>query len=405
MEIRSWRNPIVILICATLILLVSFGVRQTYGIFLAPISKAHGWPLAQLSTAMALQTLIWGMATPLLGGIADKYGAGRVVSLGLILYAVGLWMMATSASPAEMTFSIGLLTGIGVSATGFPIILAVVGRSVPENRRSLFLGIASAGGSSGQVLIVPLTQQIISAEGYVTALIFLAVAMVFIVPLVAAVSGKPQQPDGPNINQSVKGAMGEALHHRGYILLATGFFVCGFQTMFIGTHLPNHLTEANISTGVAATCVSLIGFFNIVGCYIWGELGGRFSKKYLLAIIYIARSAGIAIFILLPITDIGAMVFASYTGLLWLGTVPLTGGLVAQIFGVQYMAMLYGFVFFGHQLGSSIGIWMGGVVFDYTGSYDAVWWCAVGLGFVAAVIHWPIDERPVKRTVAPTPVT
>jgi len=400
MNPRYWRTPIVILICATAILLLSFGVRQTYGLMLAPISETHNWPLGVFSFAMALQTLIWGFSTPILGGIADRYGAGRVVSAGLILYAAGLWTMAYSTTPTEITLSTGILTGIGMSATGFPILLAVIGRSVPQERRGLFLGIASAGGSSGQVLVVPIAQHFITSQSYVAALIVLAIVMAIILPLVAAVSGKPQNPDGASRDQSVREAVGEALQHRGFVLLVTGFLVCGFQTMFIGAHLPNFLKEASISAGVAATCIAYIGFFNIIGCYVWGALGDRFSKKHMLALIYLLRSAGIAIFVVMPVTDLSAQLFAAYTGLLFLGTIPLTSGLVAQIFGVQYMAMLYGFAFLSHQVGSFLGIWMGGAVHDYTGSYDVVWWCAVGLGFVAAIIHWPIDESPVARMEA-----
>ncbi|MBT5458402.1 MAG: MFS transporter [Rhodospirillaceae bacterium] len=399
---RSWRTPTIVLFCGTMILLLTFGVRQTYGLLLAPISEVNGWPLGVFSLSMALQVLIWGFSTPILGGIADRYGAGRVASMGLLLYAGGLWMMAEATTVAEIHFSTGFLTGIGMSACGFPIILAVVGRSVGAERRSLFLGIASAGGSSGQVIVVPIAHYFITGGSYAAALIAMAIALALVVPLVAAVSGKPQRPDGAGIDQSVFEAVGEALRHRGFVLLVAGFFVCGYQTMFIGAHLPNFLKEADIGPGVAATCVALIGFFNIVGCWIWGALGGRYSKKLLLAILYLARSAGIALFITLPITDVSAILFASYTGLLWLGTIPLTSGLVAQIFGVQYMAMLYGFAFLSHQVGSFLGIWMGGAVRDFSGSYDAVWWCAVGLGFVAAAIHWPIDERPVARMTAQT---
>jgi MFS family permease len=402
---RSWRTPIVILICATAILLLSFGVRQTYGLLLAPISEARGWPLGVFSLSMALQVLIWGISTPILGGIADRYGAGRVVSMGLLLYAAGLWMMAEATTIAEIHFSTGFLTGIGMSACGFPIILAVIGRSVSAERRGLFLGIASAGGSSGQVVVVPIAQYFITTDSYTAALIAMAIALALVVPLVAAVSGKPQRPEGSGVDQGVSEAVGEALRHRGFVLLVIGFLVCGFQTMFIGAHLPNFLKEADISASVAATCIAYIGFFNIIGCYVWGALGDRFSKKYMLALIYLLRSAGIAVFVMLPVTDMSAQIFAAYTGLLWLGTIPLTSGLVAQIFGVQYMAMLYGFAFLSHQVGSFLGIWMGGAVHDYTGSYDAVWWCAVGLGFVAAFIHWPIDESPVARMAARAPAS
>tara|TARA_Y100001936_G_scaffold222324_2_gene238118 strand:- start:5218 stop:6435 length:1218 start_codon:yes stop_codon:yes gene_type:complete len=401
MTTRSWRTPVVILTCATLILLLSFGARQTYGLYLAPISKIQGWEIGVFSFAMALQTLIWGLSQPFWGNIADRYGAGRVVSAGLILYAAGLWMMAESTSPLGITLSTGLVTGLGMSATSFPIILAVVGRSVSEKRRSMFLGIASAGGSSGMVIVVPFAQYFISDAGYTAAMIVLAVLMIAIVPLTAAVAGKPQSPEGANVvKQNTKEAIREALGHKGYVLLVTAFFVCGFQTMFVGGHLPNFLDKSGIDAVTASWALSFIGLFNIFGCFVWGALGGRYSKKYMLALLYIFRSITIIIFIMLPVTDTSALIFAAFTGLMFLGTVPLTSGLVAQIFGTQYMAMLYGFAFTSHQVGSFLGIWMGGLVFDLTGSYDVMWWCAIILGFIAAIMHWPIDERPVERPQA-----
>ena len=406
MKTRTWRTPIVILACATLILLLSFGARQTYGLYLAPISKAHGWEIGVFSFAMALQTLIWGLSQPFWGNIADRFGAGRVVSVGLLLYAAGLWMMSESVSPLGITLSTGLVTGLGMSATSFPIILAVVGRSVSEKRRSLFLGIASAGGSSGMVIVVPFAQYFISDAGYVTALVVLAVLMITIVPLTAAIAGNPQTLEGESTaKQNTREAIREALGHKGYVLLVTAFFVCGFQTMFIGAHLPNHLDKSGIDSETAATALALIGLFNIVGCFVWGALGGKYSKKLMLAVLYIARSLSIIIFVIMPVTNASALLFASFTGLLFLGTVPLTSGLVAQIFGTQYMAMLYGFAFSSHQVGSFLGIWMGGVVFDLTGNYDVIWWSAIVLGFIAAAMHWPIDERPVVRTRVQSPVT
>jgi MFS family permease len=398
MSARTWRTPIVILSCATLILLLSFGARQTYGLYLAPISKIQGWEIGIFSFAMALQTLIWGLSQPFWGNIADRFGAGRVVSAGLILYSIGLWMMAQSTTPFGITISTGLVTGLGMSATSFPIILAVVGRSVSEKRRSMFLGIASAGGSSGMVIVVPFAQYFISDSGYTVALVVLAILMMTIVPLTAAISGKPQTPNGENIiKQNTLEAIREASGHKGYILLVTAFFVCGFQTMFIGGHLPNHLDKSGIDAETGATALALIGLFNIIGCFVWGALGGKYSKKLMLAILYIARALSIIVFVTLPVTNTSALIFASFTGLLFLGTVPLTSGLVAQIFGTQYMAMLYGFAFTSHQVGSFLGIWMGGVVFDLTGNYDVIWWSAVILGFIAAAMHYPIDERPIVR--------
>ena len=400
-EKRNWRTPIVILVCATVILLLSFGSRQSYGLFLGPISVKFGWEFGIFSFAMALQTLVWGLSQPFWGNIADRYGAGRVVSAGLLLYGGGLYCMAISTTPLEMTLSTGLLTGFGMSATSLPILLAVVGRSVGPERRSLWLGIASAGGSSGQFLVVPFSQYFISTGGYASALIMMAILMAVIVPLTIAVAGKPQRAPGESgIDQSTRQAIVEAMKHRGYVLLISGFFVCGFQTMFIGAHLPNYLNGVGIDGGVAATALALIGFFNVLGCFVWGAVGGRYSKKYALAMLYMARSAGIALFILLPVSDMSAMVFASFMGLLWLGTVPLTSGLVAQIFGTQYMAMLYGIAFLSHQVGSFLGIWLGGRVYDATGGYDVIWWGAIFLGFVAAALHWPIDERPVARMAA-----
>jgi MFS family permease len=405
MATRTWRTPVVILTCATLILLLSFGARQTYGLYLAPISRIQGWEIGVFSFAMALQTLVWGLSQPFWGNIADRFGAGRVVSAGLILYAAGLWMMSESVTPLGITLSTGLVTGLGMSATSFPIILAVVARSVSEKRRSMFLGIASAGGSSGMVIVVPFAQHFISDAGYTVALVVLALLMITIVPLTAAIAGKPQALDGENaIKQNTGEAIREALGHKGYVLLVSAFFVCGFQTMFIGAHLPNYLDKSGIGPETAATALALIGLFNIFGCFVWGTLGGKYSKKYMLALLYIIRSFTMIVFVVLPLTDVTALVFAAFTGMMFLGTVPLTSGLVAQIFGTQYMAMLYGFAFTSHQIGSFLGIWVGGIVFDLTGNYDIIWWSSIILGFIAAIMHWPINESPVVRSAA-SPVT
>jgi MFS family permease len=393
-----WKTPAMVLLCGTLILLCSFGIRQTYGLFLAPISEANGWNIAIFSVSMGLQVLIWGISQPIWGMIADKFGAGRVVSMGAVLYAVGLYMMAHSSTVLEIHFSTGFLTGIAMSATGFPIILAVIGRSVDTKRRSLYLGIASAGGSSGQVIIVPFAHHFMLDGGHVSALITLSALMILIIPLTLAVAGKPPRPEdqlGPDL--SVREAILEALRHKGYVLLVIGFFVCGFQTLFIASHLPLYLKDVGISPNVAAWALASIGLFNIFGSIMWGALGGRFSKKYMLASLYMMRSAGIIIYMIVPTTALTTIIFASFMGLTWLGTIPLTSGLVAQIFGTQYMAMLYGFAFLSHQVGSFIGITLGGLVRDFSGSYDLIWWSAVGLGFVAALIHWPIDENPVDR--------
>lgn len=401
MSAPSRPSPALVLVAATAILMVCFGVRQTYGLFLAPVTGAQGWSLEVFSFAMALQTLVWGLSQPVLGAIADRFGPGRVVAASALGYGLGLWLMAQSTTEAGMVLSTGLLTGIGVSGTSFPILLAVVARSVSAERRSLFLGIASAGGSSGQLLMVPLTQYFISGSGYVATLVILAVIVALTAPLAAAVAGRRTAPDmTAGTELGVFAAVREASRHSGYLLLVTGFFVCGFQTMFIGAHLPAYLSFAGSSPAMGATALALIGLFNVIGCFVWGGLGGKFSKKYLLATLYMTRSAVMAAFILLPISDLSIIVFASLTGFMFLATVPLTSGLVGQIFGPQYMAMLYGFAFFSHQIGSFLGIWLGGRLYVAYQSYDPIWWIAIALGFVAALIHWPIDERPVARLAA-----
>ncbi len=397
MKIVTWRTPAVIMIFGTLILFTSFGVRQTYGLMMDPVTSGLGWGREVFAFAVALQSLFWGLSQPIWGGIADRYGPGRVVGASAAIYAVGLYLMSTSTTPFEMSFSTGLLTGIGLSGVSFPIILAVVARSVSARRRSLFLGITSAGGSSGQLLMVPAAQVFMSEYGYADTLVVLAVVVAMIVPLSATIAGIRTPEDQVVHDQTVAQAIREAGGHGGYLLLITGFFVCGFQTMFIGAHLPAYLTDAGASPMLGATALATIGLFNIVGCFIWGSLGDRFSKKFLLAMLYVARSLCMMVFLLMPVTEVTVIVFSASMGLLWLGTVPLTSGLVAQIFGTQYMAMLYGFVFLNHQMGSFLGIWLGGRLFDQTGSYDVIWWIAIALGLVAALVHWPINERAVAR--------
>ena len=387
----------VVLVSATVILFVAFGVRQTYGLLMEPISSAQGWGREVFAFAVALQSLVWGLSQPFFGAIADRYGAGRVVGISAVLYAVGLYLMAGASTPYEITFSTGFLTGVAMSGTGFPILLAVVSRSVPAKKRSMYLGIVSAGGSSGQLLLVPMGQYFISSWGYATALLFLAVLAAMMVPFSAAVAGQMKADDAPAEDQSIVEAVREARGNQGFLLLTTGFFVCGFQTMFIGAHLPAYLLDKGGSATLGATALATIGLFNIIGCLVWGAAGARFPRKYLLAGLYTVRSLAMLVFIMMPFSEVGVIVFSAAMGLLWLATVPLTSGMVAQIFGTQYMAMLYGFVFLNHQMGSFLGIWLGGWLFDATGTYDMIWWIAIALGLAAAVLHFPIDDRPVER--------
>lgn len=400
---RSWRTPVVVLICGTLVMLLSFGIRQTYGLFIIPISDTLHWPRGIFSFAIALQSLIWGLAQPVLGGLADRYGSGRVVALSALAYVAGLYLMSVSTDPWSMTFSTAFLTGVAMSGTSFSLVLAVIGRAAPPGRRGLYLGIGSAGGSIGQVVVVRFGQTLISSYGWVEALVLLAAVAGLIVPLSAVLAEKTPAAGTVQADQTLRQALREARRHTGYLLLTAGFFVCGFQTLFIAAHLPAIVVDNGLSPALGGTAISLIGLFNIIGCLAAGVLGNRYSKKNLLSLIYFMRAVVMAGFFLLPMTSVSVVVFSSLMGVLFLSTIPLTSGIVAQVFGTRYMAMLYGIVFLDHQVGSFVGIWLGGVLFDYTGSYEIIWWTGVGLGVAAAIIHWPIDERAIPRTV-PAPV-
>ncbi len=398
MRVTPTRGAVVILICGVVILILSFGIRTSFGIFLNPVSESLGVGREAFALALAVQNLLWGLAQPFAGAVADRYGPGRVVALCGGLYALGLYLMAQAGTPGELMLSTGFLIGIALSGTGFPVILAVIGRSVPEEKRSLFLGIASAGGSSGQLLMVPAGHLLIGGFGWVTALLILAAITCVTVPLAAAFAGRSgSRGFGVIGDQSIVEAVREAGRHSGFWFLTAGFFVCGFHVAFIATHLPAFILDNGGTAAIGAAALAIIGLGNIVGSFICGVLGGRYSKKYVLSGLYLARALAFTLFMLVPLSDASILVFSAVIGMLWLGTVPLTSGLVAQIFGVRYMAMLFGFVFFSHQLGSFLGAWYGGYVFDQTGSYDPVWWMSVALGLVAAVLHWPIKDAPVSR--------
>ena len=399
MQGKSWRTPIVVLVCGTIVLLLSFGIRTSFGLFLRPVIGEFGWGREAFAFAIALQILLWGVAQPFAGAIADKYGAGRVVAACGVLYALGIALMARAESPFGFTLGAGFLIGIGLSGTSFPIILAVIARSVAAHRRSLFLGLGAAGGSSGHLLMVPLGQVFIDGYG-IMALGLLAAVSLAMVPLAAALAGRSQPGVRAEAAQSLGNAVREASGHGGYWFLTAGFFVCGFHVFFIATHLPAFIVDKGLAAALGATALAVIGLGNIFGSYLSGVLGGRFSKKYLLSGLYLLRSVVLAVFVLAPVSDVSIIVFSAAMGVLWLSTVPLTSGLVAQMFGVRYMAMLFGFVFFSHQVGGFLGVWLGGVVFDATGSYDLIWWISVALGVAAALLHWPIDERPVARLAA-----
>ena len=395
MNKSTWRTPLVILVAGSIVLTLAMGVRHTGGLFLQPMTADHGWSRETFSVAFALQNLVWGLGSPFAGALADRYGAGRTVLGAAALYVVGLVLMAHATSPLAFDLSAGVLIGLGLSGTTFAVIMGVIGRHTTPERRSLALGIASAGGSFGQFAVLPVGQMLISAYGWQSALILLACGVGLIAPLAYALADGHRPAAG--VGQSVAQALHEARGEKSFHYLFWGYFVCGFQTAFIMLHLPSFLVDAGFSANIGMTAVALIGLFNIFGSFLFGWGGGRYSKKNLLALIYALRAVAILIFLLLPLSTATAWAFAAAMGLLWLGTVPLTNGLIAQIFGLRYMSMLTGVVFLGHQLGAFLGIWLGGRIFDQTGSYDVAWLIAIALSVAAALCSWPIDEKPLVR--------
>ncbi|MGE5492303.1 MAG: MFS transporter [Actinomycetota bacterium] len=398
MTTNNWRTPILILVCGSIILTLAMGVRHTAGLFLQPMTLAHGWSRETFSFAIALQNLVWGLASPFAGAIADRHGAGRTIAAAAALYIIGLVLMANAGSAVALDLSGGLLVGLGLSGTTFAVILGVIGRHTTPQKRSLALGVASAGGSFGQFAVLPIGQALIGAFGWQVALMLLACGVGLIVPLAWTLADGHRPSAGAG--QSVAEALREASGERSFHYLFWGYFVCGFQTAFIMLHLPSFLVDSGFSANVGMTAVALIGLFNIFGSFLFGWGGGRCSKKNLLALIYGLRGIAIVVFLAVPLSTASAWVFAAAMGLLWLGTVPLTNGLVAQIFGLRYMSMLTGVVFLGHQLGSFLGAWLGGRIYDETGSYLVAWAVAVGLSVLATVLSWPIDERPLVRSGA-----
>jgi MFS family permease len=385
------RNVTLVIVAGCIISLVTFGVRSSFGLFTDPLTELRGWDREAFAFAIAIQNLVWGLGQPIAGGIADRYGAGRVLAAGGILYAAGTALMAVSTSEAALALTGGVLIGLGLSGGSFMVVLAAFTRLVPEDRRSWSLGLATAAGSMGQFLFAPLGQGFISAYGTLTALVLLA-STIALVPLLATrLTGRGEASNEPDI--PVREAIRGALSHRSYQLLTAGFFVCGFHIAFITTHLPPYLTDLGFSGGLAASAIALIGLFNVIGAYTAGVLGGHQSRKYLLSGIYLSRAVAFSLFIILPTTPFLVILFSIMIGLLWLSTVPLTSGLVALMFGTRNVGMLFGFVFLSHQIGAFIGVWLGGVIYDATGGYELMWWLSVALGLFAAIVHLPIRER------------
>jgi len=393
-----WRTIAATVTAACLIALITNGVRTTFGLFTEPLSIGRGWSREIFALAIAIQNLVWGIGQPFAGALADRLGSARILATGTVLYALGIILMSASTSPLTLHLTAGVLIGLGLCGASFNIVLAVVGRRVPEHRRSWAFGMIMATGSLGQFLFAPLGQALISAYGWANALIALASIVSLALVLTLPLRGHPPIPgtDSPN-KMPIMTALALAFRHRSYWLLISGFFVCGFHVGFVTTHLPAHLADVGISAGLAAVALGLIGLFNIAGSYSAGVLGGHHAKRYLLSAIYAARAVAFMAFVLLPPTPVVVIGFAAAMGLLWLSTVPLTTGLVAVMFGTRFLATLYGIVFFSHQVGAFLGVWLGGLVQTRTGTYEPVWWMCVGLGIFAALIHLPIRERLAPR--------
>ncbi|NQV60530.1 MAG: MFS transporter [Alphaproteobacteria bacterium] len=399
MSVRQSRKMWVLVAIGGLIALLGLGIRANFGLFLAPMSAELGWGREVFALAIAIQNLMWGLGQPLAGMVADRFGTARVLALGGLLYGLGVYGMAQASSPSALYMTGGLLVGLGMSAASFSLVLAALGRMVPERHRTLAFVITTAAGSMGQFLLVPLGQKFMEAYGWSTALIFLAVIVALIIPLSTAMRGRAEEAAGA-MKQSMGEALREAGQHSGYLYLTAGFFVCGFHVAFIATHLPAYITDRGLSAEIGAWSLATVGLFNVFGAIMAGVLGNHFQKKNLLSLIYLSRAVIIALFVLLPISPTTVLLFSAAIGLTWLSTVPLTGGIVAQVFGPRYMATLFGFVFLSHQFGSFLGVWLGGYLFDHTGSYDIVWWLGVALGLFAALVHLPINERPAARLAA-----
>ncbi|CAN7360522.1 MFS transporter [Variovorax sp. LjRoot84] len=389
-----------VLFCGAMIVTLSMGIRHGFGLWLQPITQEQGWSRQGFSLAIAIQNLSWGVIGVFAGMLADKLGAFRVLVMGAVFYALGLAGMALSPTPLLFALTAGVLIGAAQAGTTYAVIYGVIGRQIPVERRSWAMGVAAAAGSFGQFLMVPVEGHLIAGFGWHTALLVLALMVLLIVPLAFGLR-EPRVGHAAvaHRDQTILQAVHEAFKYPSFVLLMAGYFVCGFQLAFVGVHMPSYLRDKGLSPEVASYALALVGLFNVFGTYVAGSLGARLAKRKLLAAIYFSRAAAIAIFLLTPITPLTVYVFASVMGFLWLSTVPLTSGIVAQIFGVAHLSMLGGFVFLSHQVGSFLGVWLGGYLYDSTGSYDIVWYLAIALGVFAALVNLPVKEGAIARPV------
>ncbi|MCK1637553.1 MFS transporter [Bradyrhizobium sp. 157] len=398
----TWRTPLVIIICGCAIALLSFGPRSSLGFFVQPMSREFAWGRDVFGLALALQNLLWGLGQPIAGAIADRFGILRVMIVGALLYAAGLLLMRYSTAPLSLDIGAGVLIGFGLSGCSFNLVLSAFSKLLPVEKRGIALGAGTAAGSFGQFLFAPFGVAMIDSFGWQAALTVFALLMLLIVPLSLAIATPPststKEPVGDE--QSFKTALAEAFGHRSYVLLVLGFFTCGFQLAFITVHLPAYLADRGVSSQTGGWVVAAIGLFNIIGSLSVGWLQNKYSKRYILSLIYFTRALAIVAFISFPITTFSAIMFGAVSGLTWLSTVPPTSALVALMFGTKWFATLYGFAFVSHQVGGFLGVWLGGIVFEQFGSYTPIWWLSILFGVLSALINLPIVEKPVARPVA-----
>lgn len=395
--VRWWQRAGVMVLAGGIIMGLALGVRHVQGLFLLPITFDRAWSRETFGLAMAIQNLTWGLTQPLVGMIADRWGTAKVIVGGVIFYAAGLYFMAYANTPSGFLWGAGVCIGIGLSGTAFGVIYCALSKLIAPEQRAWALGLAGAVGGLAQFMLVPMAQELLNQLGWHHALIVLSVAMVFLLTLVRPLKSSASAHVQSSTDVPMGAAIAQAFRHRGFWLLNAGFLACGFQLAFVATHLPAYLLDKGMRPADAVTALAIVALTNIFGTYYCGLLGGRYRRKYLLAGIYLVRTSAMALFVLLPLSAGSLYVFAAVMGVVWLGTAPLTNGLVSQVFGVQYITTLFGFVFFGHQLGAFLGVWLGGYIFELTKSYDLIWLVAIALGAIAAALHWPIDDRALTH--------
>lgn len=400
--VSGWRSPAVVITAGCLIALIGFGTRSSFGLYLDPMTIDKGWNRETFALAMAIQNLLWGFGVPIAGMIADRFGPLKVIIVGALLYALGIYGMMLAETGSMLHLTGGVLTGLGVAFTAFSLAMASMARVVSPQSRSMVLGLGTAAGSLGQVIFSPLSQWLITGLGWETALLIQAGLTLLLIPLAVALPTGKAVSAANEADLTMRAVLAEAASHRGYLLLTAGFFVCGFHVAFIAVHFPAYVKDLGMSPLTGAYALALVGLFNIFGSFLSGYAGKHFSMKSSLSFIYAARAVVIFGLLMMPKTPTTIYLFSAVMGLLWLSTVPLTTAIVAQVFGVRFLATLFGFVFLSHQLGSFVGVWMGGRLYDAYGNYDGMWWAGIFFGIVAALLHWPINEKPLPRLSAQT---